>query len=126
MDTRSKSLLICFLAAIVIAVGFSCYRYIIARDYYLHIEIECDPAVDACYVAECDPAEDETCPENPDERVSYYKIIEKKAYAIPSCAQEHESECPAPSCDEGEKYCREILCDAAIDGEGACAYFAEE
>ena len=67
-------------------------------------------------MAECDPAIDSECPENQSERISYYKIVQKKARDIPLCDAD-SPDCQALACQAGED-CKEIFCDETIKTEG--------
>ena len=116
MDKKSKNFFLIFFTAVFIVTAISFYKFYLLKDYYLKLETVCDPTKEACFIYECDPAEDSQCPENPDERVSYYKLIEKKAYALPNCNPD-DPNCPPPACRAGED-CREILCEEATKAEG--------
>lgn len=115
MDKKSKIFFSVFfsIAFIVMAVAF--FKFYVFKDYYIKSEAECDPETENCFIYECDPAEDSECPENPDERASYYKLVEKKAYALPVC-DSADLECSPIACQEGED-CTEILCDEASKAE---------
>jgi hypothetical protein len=117
MDKKSKILFIIFFAAIFISVIFTFYRIFILKDYYIRMEMSCDPAEEKCFVRTCDPDSDSECPADVNERTDYYKIIEKKAIAIPDCKSEN-NECPEINCI-GDSDCLEILCDkdTVIEGE---------
>lgn len=97
------------IAFVVISIAF--YKFYILKDYYIKSEADCDPEIEKCFVYECDPAVDTECPENADERLSYYKLIEKKASALPLC-DSSSPDCPPIACQEGED-CKELLCDEA-------------
>lgn len=116
MDKKSKIFFAVFFALIFIAAGFSFYKFYVLKDYYVKIEADCDPATERCFVYECDEEADGECPADPKERVSYYKLIEKKAYAIPLCDPNSE-DCPPLAC-EPEEDCAEIICDEAAEAEG--------
>jgi len=107
MDKKSKNFFLIFFTAVFIVTAISFYKFYLLKDYYLKLETVCDPTKEACFIYECDPAEDSQCPENPDERVSYYKLIEKKAYALPNCNPD-DPNCPPPACRAGED-CRQSL-----------------
>lgn len=93
----------------MIAISF--FKFYILKDYYIKLEVACDPAAEKCFIYECDPAVDIECPENAAERTSYYKLIEKKANALPLC-DPISSGCPSVTCQTGED-CKETLCDEA-------------
>ncbi|OGH88634.1 MAG: hypothetical protein A3J93_00880 [Candidatus Magasanikbacteria bacterium RIFOXYC2_FULL_42_28] len=120
MDKKSKIFFIIFFTAIVASIAVVYYRYVNKRDYYVRLQVPCDQLAERCFVSECDPSEDSECPADPEERTSYYKIIEKKAYNLPNCAGE-VSDCPIPSCT-GDASCLEFLCENSGDeGTDQCA-----
>jgi len=118
MDKKSIILFVLLFATVAVFVALTYYRVMVRRDYIVSVEVDCDPAVEQCFVAVCDPAEDETCSENPDEQTYYYKIINKNVRNIIPCDWPAE-ECPALACAPGEAECEEIFCDesAAAAGE---------
>jgi len=109
MDKKSKNLLFVFFTLIFIIVIFCFYKFYFQKDYLVRSEVECDPTAEKCFVSTCDPASDNECPEKLDERVSYYKFIEEKAYSVPLC-DPNSADCPPLVC-HGEKDCKEIICD---------------
>jgi hypothetical protein len=117
MDKKSKIFLTVFFGLIVVVIGISFYKYFIAKNYFIKTETVCDPATEKCFVRTCDPADDSECPENEAERISYYKLIEEKAYAIASCDAATE-DCENPVC-KPDAECTETLCDQSnvIEGE---------
>lgn len=116
MDKKSKILFIALSVSVALSVFVSYYRIFIAKDYIIEAQTECDPSVEACFVAVCDPVEEE-CSENPQEDILYYKILQRKAANIPLCDPKEEG-CRALLCEEGEVDCSEILCDSANTEEG--------
>lgn len=115
MDKKSKAFLVFFFVFACVVISVSFYRFYVLKDYAIKSEVECDPETEACFVSECDPNADTECPENPDERLNYYKLIEKKASALPVC-DPNDPNCPPIACQEGED-CREILCDETTQSE---------
>jgi hypothetical protein len=115
MDKKSKVFFIIFFSIGLAVISIAFYKFYILRDYYIKSEVECNPEIEKCFISECDPSTDSECPENPDERLSYYKFIEKKVYAIPLC-DSSSPDCPALACQEGED-CKEFLCDEATKTE---------
>jgi hypothetical protein len=106
------------------SVGITFYKIVILKNYQIVAQVSCDPKQEKCFVSQCDPATDTTCPEKLYERISYYKNISKKAATIYAC----ESTTPKIgcneelSCTEGEQDCSYTFCDPAelADGE-ACS-----
>ncbi|MFZ2190178.1 MAG: hypothetical protein WA057_02730 [Candidatus Magasanikiibacteriota bacterium] len=109
MDKKSQILVYIFFSLIIVVLVFTFYKFIVAKDYYIRFETTCEPTKEYCFVKECN-SEEEECPADPAEGISYYKIIEEKASAIPSCNLDGE-DCPEIFCNNGED-CQEILCDS--------------
>lgn len=120
MDKKSKILFIVFALLIAGSVAVSYYKFMVARDYIIHAEAECDPYTEACFVYVCDPAPEadgDDCTGDPEEDTWYYKRIERNAKNIPLCDPNGE-DCDALTCPEGEAECSYILCDEETVGEG--------
>jgi len=92
---------------IAISIVLTFVKIVIQKDYQITAEVSCDPNFEKCFVWECDPTEDDTCPENPADRISYYKIISKKASNIEACeATEEKIGCGEElSCVQREPSC---------------------
>jgi len=120
-DKKTKIFYTIFFVLILISVAVTFYRYVILKDYQIVAEVSCDPAVEKCFVYVCDPADDSACPENIDERTSYYKIINKNASDIYNCEKTEEKiGCNEElSCLSNELKCSYTLCDPTnlADGE---------
>jgi len=105
---------------IVGSVGVTFYKIVILKNYQIVAEVSCDPSVEQCFVYECDPTIEE-CSANPEENISYYKSISKKAATIYACEQtEKKLGCNEElSCTEGEADCAYIFCnpDQLLEGE---------
>ncbi len=102
------------------AIAATYYRTYIAKNYIIETEIECDPTTERCYASICDPADDPECPENEEERASYYKLIKKKRANISdemNNCNSHEIECPELSCEPEETNCQMLECDPEKVGE---------
>ncbi len=99
MDKKSKILLATFLVLLVLSVGASFYRYIIARDYIIEAQVECDPTMESCFIS----TEDQ----------SAYKLIHKKAKDIPLCDPQQQG-CDALTCEPGQANCQIITCDESL------------
>ncbi len=117
MAKNSKIFFIFFFSIIFIVIAVSFYKYFILKDYYIKAEVKCNPQQEKCFIAECDSVSDSECPENPSERISYYKIVEKKAFAIPLC-DSSLPDCQPLVCQES-KNCKETFCDETAEIEGA-------
>ncbi len=106
MDKKSKIFFAVFALMIAASVAVTYWRIVVKRDYLVLAETVCDPETENCFVYECDP-ETEECTGDPEEDISYYAKIKKKAFNFPEC---ENGECPDPVCEEGEKDCELILC----------------
>lgn len=108
MDKKSKVLLWIFALLIAVSVGVTYWRIMIKKDYIIEAQADCDPALETCFVYECDP-EAEECTGNPEEDIWYYKIVRRNAANIPLCDPADEN-CEALTCPEGEAECEMVLC----------------
>lgn len=106
MDKKSKIFFLVFGLILVGSIAFTYWKIVVNRDYLVLAEASCDPETEACFVYECDPEEEE-CTGDPEEDISYYAKIKKKAFNFPDCSGE---ECPDLVCEEGETDCEIILC----------------
>ena len=99
------------------SVAFTYYRIVMARDYFITAEADCDPTIEKCFVYVCDPTAGEECTGNPEEDTSYYKIMKRKAFNVPLCDPNVDKDCEALICPEGEKDCNYELCEEGnVDG----------
>lgn len=118
MDKQSKIFFLVFFLLIAGSVAVTYYRYVVARDYLIQAEMECDPYTEACFVYVCDP-EAEECTGDPVEDTSYYKLITRNAKNIPLCDPAEEG-CEALTCPAGEAECEIMYCDPEEEEEGTC------
>lgn len=112
-----KIFFIVFFLLIAGSVGATYYRYVVAHDYMIQAEADCDPYTETCFTYVCDPEADEECTGDPLEDTSYYKLITRNAKNVPLCDPAEES-CEALVCPEGEADCVFTLCDPATAEEG--------
>jgi hypothetical protein len=115
----SKIVTIVFFLLIGISIGFTYYKYVIQEDYMVKAQAPCDPYTESCFVAVCDPEEEE-CTGNVDEDTTYYKILYRNAQNIPPCDANSEEGCNASlTCWDGESECEIVACspDAVEEGE---------
>lgn len=117
MDKKSKIFFLVFFLLIAGSVAATYYRYIVARDYIIEAEADCDPYTEACFTYVCDPEAGEECSGDPVEDTSYYKVINRNAKHIPLCDPAAE-DCDALICPPGEAECEVIFCDPATAEEG--------
>ncbi|MBM3255886.1 MAG: hypothetical protein FJZ04_00220 [Candidatus Moranbacteria bacterium] len=125
----NKIFFIVFGLLIAGSVAVTYWRIMVKRDYIISAQQECDPALEACFVYECDPEdpEDPECAALPEEeRVNYYKIIRKNAKNIPPCDAQN-NECPEVLiCEEGEEECEFEYCTEENVPEGESCNNPEE
>jgi len=110
-----------FFLVIITVVIITFLKYFYLKDYIIQAEADCDPTLEKCFIYKCVPGQDEDCvddPEDPEALLSYYKIVDKKAYLIPLCDPNDEN-CDALNCiGQDENNCRETLCDEDTKEEG--------
>lgn len=124
MDRKSKIFFLAFGLIILASVAITFNKYFILKDYYIQAETECDPTTERCFVYECD-LETEECSENPEENISYYKLITKKAYMFPDCDPNNDENCPALQCAPDED-CKYSLCEEDNEAEDIVCNDPEE
>jgi hypothetical protein len=97
------------------------YRYVILNNYLVEGFADCSPVEESCFVYQCDPDLEE-CSTDPEENVSYYKIVQRKANRVPLC-NPMEEDCAALECSQEEEGCRVIYCteEGALEVESSCA-----
>lgn len=120
--TRSRWFFGIFFALIFLSVFATFYRVFIVRDYLVTVETLCSPETQSCFARDICDTEDQTCSEGdtPTE-TSYYKIVERKAFAFPeTCASGSADSplCADMSCRPGEAECTETFCADETVPEG--------
>jgi len=95
------------ISSVVVACGFSAYRYIIQEDYTFLVEAPCNPLNQACYVRDCE----DYCPPN---ELSEYRLFSLPAKEFARC---EDNSC-LNICPSATYSCEEILCEE--DEETAC------
>lgn len=110
-----------FFLVIITVVIITFLKYFVVKDYIIQAEADCDPAAEECFIYECEPGVDEDCvddPEDPEAMLSYYKIVDKKAYLISLCDPNDEN-CDALNCAGlDEENCKETFCSDETKEEG--------
>jgi len=110
MDKKTKTIFKIGLVLILLTIVITYYNIFIRHNYFVDIEVSCDPSLEFCFVGDCDSSVDDTCINN---KYSY-KLIEKKAYSAMQC-QEGDEDCL--SCKENETKCKVINCDPKNNDE---------
>ncbi|MDD5639846.1 MAG: hypothetical protein PHR47_03550 [Candidatus Pacebacteria bacterium] len=109
MDKKPTKLHILFFVFLLSIICFSYAKFIIFKDYYIKIEVPCNPETENCFVFDCDKESDDC------KKFDYYKLIKKKAYSFPQCNQDL-SNCSYMECNKD--VCEEIFCDESNVSEG--------
>lgn len=109
-DKKIKRFFQGFLILFFVIASFSFYKYFIAKDYYVRIEVPCDREKEICFIYDCEAQGDECIA---GEEVYYYKILKKKASKIPLC-DPVDPYCSANDCVAGMD-CTIIECNPDID-----------
>lgn len=115
--TKSNILILFMLCAGVVSIGYTYHRYMIRRDFLVHIKVDCNPMSESCFAAPCEAEDNNGCVKTDEgDFVVYYKYILKKAYLFPDCDPQ-SSDCMYPTC-EGDESCVDIVCNDETIEEG--------
>ncbi len=109
----SKIFFIIFGLIIAGSVFATFYRTVIAKNYAIEAQTDCDPYTQKCFIWECDPAsnvEGEKCTGDAQKDTWYYRLIERNASRIPLC-DPTDKNCKALECADNEPDCKYIYCD---------------
>lgn len=110
MRFRNHFLLYTVLPLILIAGFASYYRFMVAGDYIVQYEGECNPSTETCFVW----CEDEECTD-----VYYYTIVENRVKDIFQRCGPDITDCEAASvCLPSDTACTITYCDPENLGEG--------
>ena len=120
MSKKDKILYIIFSLVSIFVIVAVYLKYLVKEDYFIKIEVPCDPSKSSCFLRECEPGVDEECPESEEERLYYYKNITKKASLIPKC--DLDEDCQVIDC-ENDSTCFETYCDEYNVPEGETCFF---
>ncbi len=118
----SRILTIIFVLLVLTSVGVAYYRYMVQENFLVKYQTPCDPALESCFVYECDP-EAEECTGNPEEDTTYYSLMYRLAKNIPACDVNVEGDCDAAyTCAAGEQKCEMVVCndDTSLEEEASC------
>jgi hypothetical protein len=87
----------------VITVTASYYRFMVANDYMVSYEGDCDPYTEQCYIG----CEDDECTEE-----YFYTIIQKHAVDLLNTCGDDINDCDdAYTCLESDRECSITYCD---------------
>lgn len=117
MESRDNILLYTLIALVVLLVGASDFRFILAQDYVAAYEGACDPAASVCFIG----CEDDACTEE-----YYYANVEKYAADLyAQCGADITDCASANACQINDRKCSVTYCDPETDGD-ACETLGEE
>ena len=119
MDKKSKFFFMFLGLLICGSIFFTYYRTVIAKDYLIEAQTDCDPYAQKCFVWHCDPesnVDGEKCTGEAEKDIWYYEIVKKKAFEIPLC-DPNDSACNALECPENEPNCQIIFCNEETKAE---------
>jgi hypothetical protein len=120
--SRFSLFVACFFVVIALAIGVAFDRYVLRRDYLIQMRVDCDPAVERCFVGVCDPEAGEDCSEgSTGEETFYYAIALRNAQSLPGC-ELNTADCTLGACREGETECQMQFCSTeAVESEEECS-----
>lgn len=111
---RAEKIFFIILGLLIAGSVFTAYyRTVIAKDYLIEAQTDCDPYTQKCFVWECDPASEvdgERCTGDTEKDSWYYSLVERNASRIPLCDPKDEN-CKALICDDNEPDCSYVYCN---------------
>lgn len=115
-----KILLWIFFLLIIGTLGFTYWKFMVARNYVVVVQAECDPYSEKCFTHVCDPDPnmDGECTGDLVEDTWQTKNISRMAYNMPECNPATDEACALLLCKEGEEKCFYDLCDESNVPEG--------
>ncbi|MEI8103966.1 MAG: hypothetical protein WCG84_03660 [Candidatus Moraniibacteriota bacterium] len=117
MDKKTRILLIVSIVVGTLSFGVTFWKAFIGRSYTVSFHVVCDPSREACFAQTCTPEnpENNLC-RNPIALFEYYKILQMKAFAVPTC-DKNNGNCSLLSCTSQPKSaaCMEVLCNRVIE-----------
>lgn len=108
MDKKNWWLFGIFGGLLIFAIFFTAVKMFLLRDYWVQGMSRCDPSRERCFLRSCEN-EESMCPEGVS--TFFYKIVQKKAYAVRACPSE-ENDCSLLRCEPDEKDCFETFCSS--------------
>lgn len=109
-----RSLFIVFVLFVAGIVGYRYYDYVYNQDFLIDVTTACNPAQEQCFISNCSPEDDLSCPGGP------YKKVELLAREAPLCLLDHS--CVNFACGS-DANCSITYCstDLLEDGESCSA-----
>lgn len=113
IDQKSKNFFLVFFILILLSVAYAYYHFVYKQEYSVMLHVPCNPQTKSCFVSECDPTL-EACTGDASHDVSYYKILNKQASAMPRC-NPADADCQKLlKCSKDEEQCSVTYCDASM------------
>ncbi len=108
-----------FLVLLLLSLGGSYYRFVIAGDYMVGYEADCDQYTETCFIG----CEDDACTEE-----YYYSLIKKYAPNVYAQCGPDITDCQAAQAclSEDAGLCEITYCNPAVDGEDTCETLTEK
>lgn len=97
-EKQSKYFILLICLSLFLVVVFGYYNIFLKNDFEVTKQIACDPAVDSCFVSDCESS-DSTC----DSETTYEKISVPSKYA--------GSDYDSLTCTENSSFCKIINCE---------------
>lgn len=118
MSSKENDILFSVLILLIgVSVALSWWRFLYQENYDLYATVDCDPALEQCFVYEDPECEGDDCVWN-------YKIILAPTNIVSDCKPD-EGECLAAAC-ETSGTCEVVLCseDSRVEFEieDACSF----
>jgi len=107
MDAPTKWVLGLVSLMVVIAIGYSAWKYLYAKQVTYLIETACDPASQNCFHRDCSSA-DSNCPPT---NLEDYRVYRVRAADFEGCA----SDSCESACTSGSSVCTEVKCGETAD-----------
>lgn len=104
-------------ALVLLVAGYRYQQYVIERNFVIHVNAPCDGRQAKCFVSDCSPEDDLSCPAGP------YKKVDVLSSIAPACLQEHT--CEQFVC-AGLAGCEETFCsEDIVDAGETCSLVGE-
>lgn len=117
MTKESQKFFLILALSIIGTFSYGYYRFIYTEDYPVTVYAPCDPLTQSCFVAVCDPNEEE-CSGDVATDTSYYVSTRRPAYAVPDCDPNDDACQEKLPCLPEDSLCVNTYCDATVLGEG--------
>ncbi len=104
-NTKSNIFLRALILSVLVSLFLVYQKYIVKNDYFVRVELPCNPDVDVCFVSECDADADPRCS---GDVTRNYKVILMKAYKVPPLDCVDSADCQTFLCSTETRETLEI------------------